>query len=541
MSAPSTTTTAVTTTVPTGTRFTCTISGSNIACGFPEDIEKTLADISKSTSAFKMVTGGTEYFTGETASVFVRILTANSQAINLADCNTTIYFPNKTVFVANQPLAFLERGLYYKDITVPDTIGNYMVTFDCYFPAQSYFSNRTLNIVLGGLGSSYPDAFPFDNSQNTTIVNAWIAVSSSSTATGGELDLYFNGKYIGTNYGKTPPVGNWSLNQSDFAISEEQGYAVTNGGTGVQTIYWVALRVNYLLNTPPQIIRGQTEMNVHNISKFCNVVINTTNTTVNITNVTTVVDLTNVTSAIISVNDTLKGQYLNLYDYMVAHNASVFGKLYLIQDDLSDIKVMIGNITLDTTDLQNLISAVNGSVFNKLASIQGDITSVGDTVVAVNNTLYWQMDAHNSTVMWKLYKIQDEIASINMTIINATLNITFPTTTNLTNETINEITDDVIVKMLMNARILNQRIVNFHNQQYCADNVTLIHNITYDYCVGNNCRIMRDIMPEDCHYGCDQQLNVCKDAPYKNALWILGGVVGFIVLILLILRLSGKI
>lgn len=74
--------------------------------------------------------------------------------------------------------------------------------------------------------------------------------------------------------------------------------------------------------------------------------------------------------------------------------------------------------------------------------------------------------------------------------------------------------DEVIIKMLMNARILNERVVNFHNHQYCIDNMTLQHNITYEYCAGSgNCRQMVDIMDENCAYGCDYANSSCKPSP----------------------------
>jgi hypothetical protein len=112
---------------------------------------------------------------------------------------------------------------------------------------------------------------------------------------------------------------------------------------------------------------------------------------------------------------------------------------------------------------------------------------------------------------------------------------------NSLNQTFSDIGDEVILKILENARILNDRVVNFHNSEYCIDNSTLQHNITYNYCVGSNCRLMIDIMNEPCGFGCDYQLNECKKAPYLNALYVFGGIVGFIVLMLILLKLSGRI
>jgi hypothetical protein len=231
------------------------------------------------------------------------------------------------------------------------------------------------------------------------------------------------------------------------------------------------------------------------------------------------------------------GGEMHVSDFLVNLNSSLFSKLYGIQDEIVSVNDTVKSISFNTTELQELVAAVNNSLMNKLYTVQGELSSVNDTIKAANNTLYWQLDNVNSTVVWKLYKIQDEIANVNMTLINATLNITIPTEMNLTNETINAVTDDVIIKMLQNARILNERVVNFHNSQYCIDNSTLQHNITYNYCVGSSCKLMQDIMDENCSFGCDPELKECKKPAYQYSLQVAGGIIGAIILVLIILKL----
>jgi hypothetical protein len=52
---------------------------------------------------------------------------------------------------------------------------------------------------------------------------------------------------------------------------------------------------------------------------------------------------------------------------------------------------------------------------------------------------------------------------------------------------------------------------------------------------------MQDIMDEACSFGCDSELKECKKAPYLNALTVGGGIVGFLILLFALLKLTGRI
>lgn len=214
-----------------------------------------------------------------------------------------------------------------------------------------------------------------------------------------------------------------------------------------------------------------------------------------------------------------------MYNLVYGSNQSVMNGINLLQGDINDIEVMLGNITLKSDELYLLVQDVN-------QSINGNINDLEGLVQGVNQTLYWKIDAVNQTVMFKLYSVQSDIADVMNAInnLNATMwiinsSIVIPTEVNLTNASLSMVSDDVIYKMLQNARILNDRVVNFHNHEYCIDNMTLQHNVTYDYCIGEgNCKVMKDIMNEACSYGCDYDNNQCKASP----------LVSFIVLVAII-------
>lgn len=271
-------------------------------------------------------------------------------------------------------------------------------------------------------------------------------------------------------------------------------------------------------------------------------------------------------------NNLILGVNLSIIDGMYLINSSIFGELYVIEEKLDNISVQLGNMTLNLTELEELVEAVNLSIHQKLdelnvsanlTEVLSALSSLNDTVLAINQTLYWKIDAvetdvanvyavtltiqdaletHNNTMMEinqttmsELQYIEQLIQNINMTLYNATVSITIPAEMNLTADAVQEVRENVILEMLANARIINDRIINFHNNEYCIDNNTLQHNITYEYCVGNNCRIMSDIMDEACDYGCDWDRNECIPAPANRAL-IIGGILAVIIIIIALFK-----
>jgi hypothetical protein len=174
------------------------------------------------------------------------------------------------------------------------------------------------------------------------------------------------------------------------------------------------------------------------------------------------------------------------------------------------------------------------SADNPICSSLGDISSCAGTTSPIKLYAKLAKPFANSTspeidrwwVRWVMPTIEEIRGAGEMYISSVSLE---------------NIGDEMIIKMLQNARILNDRVVNFHNSQYCIDNSTLLHNITYDYCVGGSCKLMSDLMREPCQYGCDYQLSECKKPPYSYALWGFGGVAGFLVLIAFVLKMQGRI
>lgn len=72
-----------------------------------------------------------------------------------------------------------------------------------------------------------------------------------------------------------------------------------------------------------------------------------------------------------------------------------------------------------------------------------------------------------------------------------------------------------------------------HNQNYCLDNDTLVHNITYTI----NETDGQFESSEHCVYGCNSESLKCNPEPFKVNLMIIAGVIGFLIVLGIILKI----
>jgi hypothetical protein len=89
---------------------------------------------------------GTEYQTGDDATLFLQLLDENKYPITNSSCFLTLLYPNKTIMIQDSLMVNSNtEGLYYKELTVPDIIGVYMASAKCYIPTLTY--NVTTDIT----------------------------------------------------------------------------------------------------------------------------------------------------------------------------------------------------------------------------------------------------------------------------------------------------------------------------------------------------------------------------------------------------------
>ncbi len=123
--------------------------------------------------------GGTEYSTGETGQVsylFLDTLSGNPNPVINAQCNLTVWYPNKTKLVDNVQMTHLENGLYYYNIVMPTISGVYT--------SQAICSNQTIK----GIGSSSFHVAPWANAifyldSNTSFLKNYLILKEAKTAT----------------------------------------------------------------------------------------------------------------------------------------------------------------------------------------------------------------------------------------------------------------------------------------------------------------------------------------------------------------------
>jgi len=104
-----------------------------------------------------------------------------------------------------------------------------------------------------------------------------------------------------------------------------------------------------------------------------------------------------------------------------------------------------------------------------------------------------------------LSNLQDYLGNIS---INATVNATVNLTSQLT-----EVPDDVWERYVQLLPYLN-KIEKLSNHNYCKDNITLVHNITYYYELpdGRNGTVSY-LQEEKCEWGCNPELAKCNPNP----------------------------
>lgn len=417
----------------------------NSTCTFPDIIKNVTKEMQeavrlvKNSTALKLLTAGTDYLPADNGTIFARVLDANSRPINLASCNGTAYYPNKTSYLfSNAPLTFLEKGIYYKDFTVPNEVGNYITVFDCLVPSNVFAQNQTLSL---NLVSTFGEDFPFDNSNNLTINKAYLNISYDQNPVG-QFRLDFNGVSVFTSTIGVDGVTNIDLIPSNFTLAENQAYLLTNLA-GVITVNWIRLFVNYTAIEPQQIIRGQDEINVRtDFSKIRDVIQNNmannftaTNGLINSHDSRMGANFTNTNSLITSVNSTVnsfrtfvEGQFSSLISLLtsrfdqsdagVAGNASVTNSLVNgLQGSINAHDTRMGT---NFTNTNGLIVSVNNSVNSIsvnttpiLNALDSHDTRMGNNFTNTNGLI----STHDSNMNSQFSTTNSLIASINSTII----------------------------------------------------------------------------------------------------------------------------
>ena len=98
----------------------------------------------------------------------------------------------------------------------------------------------------------------------------------------------------------------------------------------------------------------------------------------------------------------------------------------------------------------------------------------------------------------------------------------------------------MIIPALLAFLLLSAMAKAQYTQDYCVGN-TLMH---FKYTLitvpeTNKSRTLNTTEPEFCDYGCSD--NRCNPAPIVIDMWIIGGIIGFILVVITVLKVVGRI
>lgn len=132
--------------------------------------------LSTFTNENRLALSGTEYTSGDSARVtaqFLKVTGGNPTPVNDANCNITIRFPNNTVFVTNQTMAYItsSNGIYSYSFVTPATEGVYVSDAKCVKSSTDVFAHDTFHVSDSVIRNI--------SSLNTTVTNLITSVPAN--------------------------------------------------------------------------------------------------------------------------------------------------------------------------------------------------------------------------------------------------------------------------------------------------------------------------------------------------------------------------
>ena len=141
--------------------FTYGISSGKTDTEKLDDLDLKLKFVSDLVSVNELNVFGTEYNVGDEGIIFLQYLNeyGNPNNDTITECLLDVYYPNATLFLNQSVMLYLEDGIYYRRFIVPDDIGVYMISAECYVPLHFVTSGITTQFedfesgnITGGIG-----------------------------------------------------------------------------------------------------------------------------------------------------------------------------------------------------------------------------------------------------------------------------------------------------------------------------------------------------------------------------------------------------
>jgi hypothetical protein len=195
----------------------------------------------------------------------------------------------------------------------------------------------------------------------------------------------------------------------------------------------------------------------------------------------------------------------------------------------------VQGINITTTQTYGFLQAMNltqSQIYSVLLGMNISIAQILSlsnlTYINTNDILLLSFQT-NSTVNQILGIVQGLNISINNTLSG---NITL--SSNLTSQSINDISEKVWLQFLT----LGTPPPMPSTSYYCSDNVTLVKNITFDVCSGAGCKKYTKLTNSFCESGCDFKTNQCVPPPIERMGFIVAVIIGAIAFIVIVRRFT---
>jgi hypothetical protein len=156
---------------------------------------------------------GTDYYVGDYGKVWLQLLDTSGKNVDNAICFLDVYYPFGNKYIERASMNFLDKGIYYYDLMIPDIVGIYPTTALCYYTTtnqietadsgyintgindiNSYVQTQTKNNVYWKIDENISGGnYRLDFGENFTNI--------SQPALMTEIDIFWSGKWNGgTDY-----------------------------------------------------------------------------------------------------------------------------------------------------------------------------------------------------------------------------------------------------------------------------------------------------------------------------------------------------
>lgn len=439
---------------------------------------------------------GTEYWYGENGVIFLQLKDNNNLAVNVGSCDATIYYPNKTKWIDNFPMIYLNnsQGLYYLDIVVPSISGVYMTEAECeydnfpmtYTPIEVLYDGKMFgqdNIEkLNNIDCIF---YETDNGymQNVTynlsginkndiiqIKSMWVGMSNKDIqfeiynynsgvwetkayATSSTPLTCENRKYLSNNINSniTNYISNDSLIKTRIFRAESQSADILSD----------QFRLSISLNTPQIIdVKDSSELNVHNpdITRSIDDILNNLDSIIQ--NQTYWFPILNNSQEItydklIEIQNNVSNNYdkiINISQQLTDYNSSMWEELVKINNMLNSINQTSWNI----------LNNITNTVIPQLTTINTTVNTITDYTDTLEDELNC-VSPTDSDICYRLNLVQDYTINLETNILTLIGNLESH------NSTVYSQLDDIIT-------IINTIDMNTNNLEEGQNNI--LNNLT---------------------------------------------------------------